>query len=149
MKLSESRGEAEKHRRKYFDHELKNMISSLTHMGAEKGGPSQYEEEEKGEDGVRVITLSGTNLGAIMKTELDNNHGDNDINGDHELDFFKTFVNSNFQAVNNSIMIGAKYETNDPGVHLDISGNMEKPSMKAPARGSREKKGKTPTRSDH
>ncbi|XP_006302890.2 uncharacterized protein LOC17894550 [Capsella rubella] len=155
MKLNESRGgETEKHRRQqqHFDHELKNMISSLTHMGGGGGGgekahagPSQYEEEE---DGVRVITLSGSNLGATMKTELDNNHGDSHKNGDQELEFLSTYVNSNFQAVNNSIMIGAKYETHDPGVHLDISGDVEKPSMKVPARSSRGKKGKTPARSD-
>ncbi|CAH2048135.1 unnamed protein product [Thlaspi arvense] len=151
MKLSESRGEAEKHkRRQHFDHELKNMISSLTHMGAEKAGPSHYEEEDKEEDGVRVITLSGSNQGATMKTELDDNHEDhrNNRNGGHELDFLTTFVNSNFQAVNNSIMMGAKYETHDPGVHLDILGDVEKPSMKAPAKETRGKKVKTPARSD-
>ncbi|KAF8058389.1 hypothetical protein N665_1246s0009 [Sinapis alba] len=152
MKLSESRGEAEKHkqRQQHFDHDLKNMISSLTHMGADKAGPSQYEDEEKEEeDGLRAITLSGTNLGATMKTELDDNHVGNYKNGDHELDSLTTFVNSNFQAVNNSIMIGAKYETHDPGVHLDISGDVEeKPSMKAPARGSRGKKDKTPVKRD-
>ncbi|KAG2302747.1 hypothetical protein Bca4012_061074 [Brassica carinata] len=147
MKLSESRGEAEKHKRKqHFHHDLKNMISSLTHMGADKAGPSQYEEEE--EDGIGVITLSGTNLGATMKTELDDNHVGNYKKGDHELDSLTTFVNSNFQAVNNSIMMGAKYETHDPGVHLDISGDVEKPSMKAPARRSRGKKDKSPVRRD-
>uniref|UniRef100_A0A1J3DMY5 Uncharacterized protein n=1 Tax=Noccaea caerulescens TaxID=107243 RepID=A0A1J3DMY5_NOCCA len=151
MKLSESRGEAEKHRRQqHFEHELKKMISSLTYMGgAEKAGPSQYgEEENKEDDGIRVITLSGSNIGAIMKTDLDNNNnhgGDN-----HELDDFRsTFVNSNFQAVNNSIMMGAHYETNDPGVHLDISGDVETPPMKkTSSRESREKKGKTSTKSD-
>ncbi|KAF2539762.1 hypothetical protein F2Q68_00019575 [Brassica cretica] len=146
MKLSES----EKHKRQqHFDHDLKNMISSLTHMGADKAGPSQYEEQENGEeDVIRVITLSGTNLGATMKTELDDNHVDSYKNGDHELDSLTTFVNSNFQAVNNSLMIGAKYETHDPGVHLDISGDVETPSMKAPARGTRGKKDKNPVRSD-
>ncbi|CAH8321588.1 unnamed protein product [Eruca vesicaria subsp. sativa] len=139
MKLSESRGDAEKHKRQqHFEHDLKNMISSLTHMGADKAGPSQYGEEE--EDGIGVITLSGTNLGATMKTELDDNHAHNYKNGDHELDSLTTFVNSNFQAVNNSIMMGAKYETHDPGVHLDISGDVEKPLMKAPARGKKKDK---------
>ncbi|KAG2302928.1 hypothetical protein Bca4012_061245 [Brassica carinata] len=148
MKLSESRGEAEKHKRhQHFHQDHKNMISSLTYMGADKAGPSQY-EEEKEEDGIRAITLSGSNLGATMKTLLDDNHGDSYRNGGHELDFLTTFVNSNFQAVNNSIMMGAKYETHDPGVHLNISGDVEKPLMKAPARGSREKKGKTPARRD-
>ncbi|XP_010418355.1 PREDICTED: uncharacterized protein LOC104703959 [Camelina sativa] len=153
MKLNESRGgdETEKHRQQqHFEHDLKNMISSLTHMGGGGGdkahaGTSQYEEEE---DSIRVITLSGSNLGATMKTELDNNHADGHKNGDQELDFFSTYVNSNFQAVNNSIMIGAKYETHDPGVHLDISGDVEKPSMKVPSKSSRGKKGKNPSRSD-
>ncbi|VVA96178.1 unnamed protein product [Arabis nemorensis] len=151
MKLSESRGEAEKKhiREQHFEHELKNMISSLTYKGAEKAGPSQYRqgEKEEDEDGIRVITLSGSNVGATMKTELDNNHGDR--KGDHELEFSSTYVNSNFQAVNNSIMIGANYETHDPGVHLDISGDVEeKPSTEAPARGTRGKKGKASVRSD-
>ncbi|CAN6971023.1 hypothetical protein IGI04_034135 [Brassica rapa subsp. trilocularis] len=148
MKLSESRGEAEKHKpQQHFRHDLKNMISSVTHMGADKAGPSQY-EEEKEEDGISAITLAGSNLGATMKTELDDNQGDSYKNGGQELDFLTTFVNSNFQAVNNSIMMGAKYETHDPGVHLDISGVVEKPLMKAPARRSRERKGKTPARRD-
>ncbi|KAJ4876211.1 Uncharacterized protein Rs2_41229 [Raphanus sativus] len=142
MKLSESRGKEEKHRRQHFQNDLKNMISSLTHMGAEKGGPSQYEEREEEDEGIRVITLSGSNIGATMKTEVDNNHGDNK----HELDFLTTFVNSNFQAVNNSLMMGAKYETHDPGVHLDISGDVEKPSMKASAKEMKDK-GKTSARS--
>lgn len=151
MKLSESREEAEKHRRQqHFEHELKNMISSLTYMGgAEKAGPSQYgEEENKEDDGIRVITLSGSNIGAIMKTDLDNN---NNYGGEnHELDdFLSTFVNSNFQAVNNSIMMGSHYETNDPGVHLDNSGDVETPPMKKTSpRESREKKGKTSAKSD-
>ncbi|CAN6860209.1 unnamed protein product [Brassica oleracea] len=143
MKLSEGRGKEEKYGRQHFKHDLKNMISSLTHMGAEKGGPSQYEEREEEDEGVRVITLSGSNIGATMKTELDNNHGEDK----HELDFLTTFVNSNFQAVNNSLMMGAKYETHDPGVHLDISGDVEKPLMKASARETKDKKGKTPARS--
>ncbi|CAN7090525.1 hypothetical protein HID58_032736 [Brassica napus] len=148
MKLSESRGEAEKHKRQqHFRHDLKNMISSVTQMGADKAGPSQY-EEEKEEDGISAITLAGSNLGATMKTELDDNQGDSYKNGGQELDFLTTFVNSNFQAVNNSIMMGAKYETHDPGVHLDISGDVEKPLMKAPARRLRERKGKTQARRD-
>ncbi|KAJ0265723.1 hypothetical protein HA466_0019640 [Hirschfeldia incana] len=147
MKLSESRGEPEKHKRQqHFEHDLKNMISSLTHMGADKAGPSQHEEVE--EDGIGVITLSGTNLGATMKTELDDNHVSNYKNGGHELESLTTFVNSNFQAVNNSIMMGAKYETHDPGVHLDIVGDVEKAPMKAPARGTKGKKDKTHVRRD-
>ncbi|KFK40506.1 hypothetical protein AALP_AA2G004700 [Arabis alpina] len=152
MKLSESGGEAEKKkhtRDRHFEHELKNMIRSLNRKGAEKAGPSQYEQEgkEEEEDGIRVITISGSNIGATMKTELDNNHGDR--KGEHELEFLSTYyVNSNFQAVNNSIMIGANYETHDPGVHLEISDDVEeKPSMKVPARGSRGKKEKTSVRS--
>ncbi|CAN8240668.1 unnamed protein product [Cochlearia groenlandica] len=154
MKLSESRGESEKQKRQqHFEQDLKNMISSLSYMGgrAEKAGPSQYQREEEEEDGIRVITLSGSNLGATMKTELDQ---DNHRNGDDdELDeLLTTYVNSNFQAVNNSIMIGAKYETHDPGVHLDISGDFDKPpsSMKyLHAKGSKGKKGKTQATSDH
>ncbi|CAH8391164.1 unnamed protein product [Eruca vesicaria subsp. sativa] len=52
---NEARGETEKNKRQqHFHHDLKNMISSLTHMGADKAGPSQY-EKEKQEDGIKAI----------------------------------------------------------------------------------------------
>lgn len=31
-----------------------------------------------------------------------------------------TYANNNFQAINNSIILGGSYNTNDPGVHLDV-----------------------------
>ncbi|CAA7039725.1 unnamed protein product [Microthlaspi erraticum] len=94
------------------------MISSLTYIGgADKAGPSQYgEDENKEEDGIRVITLSGSNLGVShheeLKTKLDNN---NNHGGDkNELDdFLSTYVNSNFQAMNNSIMILEVFGSNN------------------------------------
>ncbi|XP_010518746.1 PREDICTED: uncharacterized protein LOC104798386 [Tarenaya hassleriana] len=141
MKLSDSGGQGERQRQP-FDRELRNMISALTQMGADKPGSSHLEDED--EHGVRVITLSGSNIGATMKTELDGDAlGDSDSDGN--LDFLSTFVNSNFQAVNNSIMMGGKYETHDPGVHLDISGDTEKPFL---PKESRAKKGKVASRNN-
>ncbi|XP_010533526.1 PREDICTED: uncharacterized protein LOC104809289 [Tarenaya hassleriana] len=137
MKLSNSGGQGERQRQP-FDRDLRNMISALSQMGADKPGSSHLEDED--EHGVRVITLSGSNIGATMKTELD---GDSDRDGN--LDFLSTFANSNFQAVNNSIMMGGEYETHDPGVHLDICGDTEKPFL---TKESRAKKGKAATRSD-
>ena len=54
-----------------------------------------------------------------MKSELDEKSS-NPSHGD-EPEALSTFVNSNFQAINNSVMLGGSYQANDPGVHMDIS----------------------------
>ncbi|KAK9275291.1 hypothetical protein L1049_022553 [Liquidambar formosana] len=52
----------------------------------------------------------------------------------------RTYVNSNFQAINNSIMLGGSYSTNDPGVHMDISDFFEHNGHKPDKHGKKGKK---------
>ncbi|GER57878.1 oxidoreductases [Striga asiatica] len=98
--------------RKSLERELKEVISALTtRLGTIQRAhkPSLGQEEEQG---VGMITLAGNNVGATMQGDVDEVE---------QLEDLATYVNSNFQAINNSIMMGGGYKTNDPGVHLDIS----------------------------
>ncbi|KZV45351.1 hypothetical protein F511_04089 [Dorcoceras hygrometricum] len=113
---------------KHIDREVRELISALTsrltaiQRGPKNGSSMDQHNQEANDHGVRMITLAGSNLGATMRGEIDQKP--ESLQGQVELpesDDFTTYVNSNFQAINNSIMIGGNYETNDPGVHLDIS----------------------------
>ncbi|KAJ8539810.1 hypothetical protein K7X08_014062 [Anisodus acutangulus] len=101
------------------DNEIKNMISALTkRLGSlknvrNKAAPGNSSQSDDDDHGTRIITLAGTNVGASMRGEMEENEA------------LKTYVNNNFQSLNNSIMLGGSYCTNDPGVHLDIADNME------------------------
>ncbi|GMH13879.1 hypothetical protein Nepgr_015720 [Nepenthes gracilis] len=103
-----------------LDQEIKEMMSALNSrlaelQGVQKPGSSSSKSEDADESGIRIITIAGTNTGATMHGEL----GDRDDASDNEGS--GTYVNSNFQAVNNSIMLGASYTGKDPGVRVDIS----------------------------
>lgn len=123
----------DKSMQKHLDREIKEMISALTnrlvklqHVQKLAGGSSHHDHEEENDQGVRIITLAGNNVGAIMRGEMDEkttNVGPLSM-GEHD-DALSTYVNSNFQAINNSIMMDGSYSTNDPGVHMDISDYME------------------------
>ncbi|KAK8653554.1 hypothetical protein V6N13_127547 [Hibiscus sabdariffa] len=104
-KPDQSTGQGDKHR--HMDKDIKDMVSSITSR-LEGGGV------DDDDDGAGIITLAGNNVGATMRSELDEKSGD-------ETDAVSSYVNSNFQGVNNSIMVGSSYNANDPGVHLDIS----------------------------
>ncbi|CAI9757671.1 unnamed protein product [Fraxinus pennsylvanica] len=106
-------------KQKSFDKEINELISSLTNCVSsipKNGGDSTQDD-----DGFRMITLSGTNLGANMRGEMDEKPtGPQGVElGDTEE--LTAYVNNNFQASNNSIMLGGSFNTKDPGVHLDIS----------------------------
>ncbi|XP_051144942.1 uncharacterized protein LOC127260923 [Andrographis paniculata] len=113
---------------KSFDQEIKELISTLTNrLGSiqrSPNNPGDYSGSQDDEDqGVRIITLAGSNLGATMRGGRGDDKPASDPQGqgvEPEQEDFATFVNSNFQAINNSIMMGGSYETNDPGVHLNI-----------------------------
>ncbi|KHN25178.1 hypothetical protein D0Y65_004072 [Glycine soja] len=90
--------EGEKH--KQLNKEIRGMLSAITHRVTDFHKP-------------------GNNNGATMKSELDEKSS-NPSHGD-EPEALSTFVNSNFQAINNSVMLGGSYQANDPGVHMDIS----------------------------
>ncbi|CAL5430108.1 unnamed protein product [Camellia sinensis] len=128
-------------KQKLLDREIREMISALTRrlsglQNVQKQTGSSHNSHDQGDDnddenGVRIITLAGSNTGAAMRGELDDKsspHGHG--GGPHprllsENEALDTYVNSNFQAINNSIMMGGSYSSNDPGVHMDISDYLE------------------------
>ncbi|XP_057956237.1 uncharacterized protein LOC131149632 [Malania oleifera] len=149
--LKEDQAADDKASKRGLDREVRQMVSALTHRLADlqrgvlnhKPGASDSghrlqvdkddgrdnpEDDDQGDDhGIRIITLAGSNTGAAMRGEYSSDELKSDKtrlpgrqmhDGDDAL---STYVNSNFQAINNSIMLGGDYSTNDPGVHLDIS----------------------------
>ncbi|XP_022733880.1 uncharacterized protein LOC111287524 [Durio zibethinus] len=149
-KPDQSTGEEDKHR--HLDKEIRDMVSAITHRisGIHRPG-SSHREDDDDEHGERIITLCGNNAGATMRSELDEKSSPHGISLD-EPDSLSTYVNSNFQAVNNSIMLGGSYNTNDPGVHLDVSDIFEHEGKKKPADKPRrrgKKKEKDSSQSEH
>ncbi|KEH36635.1 hypothetical protein MtrunA17_Chr2g0284251 [Medicago truncatula] len=144
--------EGEKH--KNLDREIREMVSAITHRvtGFHKPGSSHHLDNED-EQGTRIITLAGNNEGATLRSELDAKSGK--YSSHDEAEALSTYVNSNFQAINNSIMLGGSYHANDPGVHMDISDFTEPPQnqQKAEKHGKKEKKdkkkGKEGSKSEH
>ncbi|KAL8122328.1 hypothetical protein AgCh_018897 [Apium graveolens] len=111
------------------DHETRDMISAINrrlqhlhklHIRGDTSHDDDNDDETDDDHGVRVITLAGSNVGATMRSELDDHDVDADDEDDSEDEPFSALVNSNFQAINNSLMIDGSYNTNDPGVHLEI-----------------------------
>lgn len=131
--------EGEKH--KQLDREIRDMVSAITHRvtNFHKSGSNHHLENDE-EHGVSMITLVGTNNGATMRSELDektSNHAQDD-----ELEALSTYINSNFQAINNSIMFGGSYHANDPGVHMDISDFFTEHESQHEHEGEKGKKGR-------
>lgn len=105
------------------------MISTLTDRLTALGR-SVPRSDAKGQEagdaypGLGVITMAGDNKGASMKAdmeELGDAHGGlySDDGG------MCTYTNSNYQAVNNSILLGGSCAAKDPGVHVVISEYVE------------------------
>ncbi|XP_040989031.1 uncharacterized protein LOC121236661 [Juglans microcarpa x Juglans regia] len=121
---------AEGEKQKQLDRGLREMVSAITRRAADLHTSDsihhhlqqQDDNDQDDHHGVRIVTLAGTNTGATLRSEMDEK-----ANPPHdglslgEPETLSTYVNSNFQAINNSIMMGGSYGTNDPGVHLDIS----------------------------
>ncbi|XP_075478733.1 uncharacterized protein LOC142519575 [Primulina tabacum] len=109
-----------------FEQGIRELISSLTsHLSNiqhtnKKGGDSSIEKKEEIENGVGIITLTGSNVGATMRRSNGTGAEENPVPQDGEGEELTAFVNGNFQAINNSIMLDGSYSTNDPGVHLKI-----------------------------
>ncbi|MBA0806286.1 hypothetical protein Gohar_005744 [Gossypium harknessii] len=142
-KPDHSSGEGEKHTR-LLDKEVKDMVSAITRRVAGIHKPGSSHVRDDGDDdmhGVGIITLAGSNAGATMRSEVDEKssspHG---ISLGGEPDEWSTYVNSNFQAVNNSIMFESSYNANDPGVHLDVSDVPEREGKKSTDKHRRGKK---------
>ncbi|KAL8144466.1 hypothetical protein V2J09_017498 [Rumex salicifolius] len=107
----------------------RDMISSLTrHLAPLRGhkaaGGSSHGGEED-EHGASIITLAGNNFGATLKSSLQADVAAPDQDADVAPPEWATLVNSNLQAINNSVMLGTKYKSHDPGVHVDISEDLE------------------------
>ncbi|RDX92383.1 hypothetical protein CR513_25469, partial [Mucuna pruriens] len=111
---------AEREAHRQLDREIRDMVFAITHKvtNFHKSGSTPHLEND-GEHGLSMVSLVGNNNGATMKSELDEKSGITS-HGD-EPEELSTFVNSNFQAINNSLMFGGSYQANDPGVHMDIS----------------------------
>ncbi|CAJ1961962.1 unnamed protein product [Sphenostylis stenocarpa] len=145
--------EADKH--KHLDRDIREMVSAITHRVTDfnKSGSTHHLEKED-ENDTRIITLAGTNDGATLRSELDEKSGKKTSVGEPET--LSTFINSNFQAINNSIMFGGSYHANDPGVHFDISDFIHQPQppqsdhhkVEKPAEKGK-KKDKEAPKSDH
>jgi hypothetical protein len=144
---------AEREKQKQLEREIKDMVSSITRRFSDihKSGSTNLQEDDQDEHGVRVITLAGTNSGATMRSELDEKPTPADGLSVGEPEPLSTYVNSNFQAINNSIMMGGSYDTNDPGVHVDISDFFDKKGHKPDKKGHKKdkKKDKENLKSDH
>ncbi|KAL7602883.1 hypothetical protein Lser_V15G18989 [Lactuca serriola] len=126
----------EKQQKQQLDREIRDMMNVLTRRLAhlhkkpnEREGASNIHDHDKEEEdangGFGIITMAGSNEGATMRGELDlmsmENHklGTTQHN-DESFTPLTTYLNGNFQGVNNSIMVGGSYSTNDPGIHLDV-----------------------------
>ncbi|XP_057463814.1 uncharacterized protein LOC130753649 [Actinidia eriantha] len=112
-----------------LDNEIREMTSALAHRLADlqrhvhmEQTPSTQLQQDHDHDGFRIITLTGSNTGAAMRGQLDDKYWSSSGHGEHgdEANALATYVNSNFQAINNSVMLGGTYSTNDPGVRLDM-----------------------------
>ncbi|KAF5188907.1 Processive diacylglycerol beta-glucosyltransferase [Thalictrum thalictroides] len=104
--------------RKQLHSEIREMTSAITHHlndlhHTSKSSSAIHHDGTEDDQGVRIITLAGTNTGAAMQGELD------EISNTDDDKTFTTYTNSNFQAINNSIMIGGSYTCKDPGVHIE------------------------------
>uniref|UniRef100_A0A6N2KF67 Uncharacterized protein n=1 Tax=Salix viminalis TaxID=40686 RepID=A0A6N2KF67_SALVM len=126
---------------KLLDREVRDMVSVITNRIA--GLHSQESSADDDDHGTRIITLAGTNTGATMRSELDDQKPkkltDGESSGEPDQES-GTYVNSNFQALNNSIMFNSHYNTNDPGVHMEISDTFEPHGLKPGKHGKKGKK---------
>lgn len=124
------------------------IMSRIPDLHLKPGSSSHHQHQDEDERGIRVVTLAGNNIGASLKTDQPDEksgavHPDGVFFGeDGQSDAMTTYVNSNFQAINNSIMMDGKYEANDPGVHLDITDVVETNKGKFRKHGKKGKKNK-------
>lgn len=91
--------------------------------------------------GMRIITISGDNRGALMEISSShkkssngytliektkngkakaNESGEEEQCDDQSQPIPTTFLNSNVQGVNNSIVYNSSCHNNDPGIHLSL-----------------------------
>ncbi|GKV38335.1 hypothetical protein SLEP1_g46257 [Rubroshorea leprosula] len=118
LKVGSHSTEGEKHRQ--LDQEIRGVVSAITNHATELHNPgSSCQEEDEDHGGASIITLAGTNHGATMRGEMGQTSG-----GRHWLSMEETnwylYLNDNFQAINNSLVLETYYKTNNPGVHTEV-----------------------------
>ncbi|KAL8535683.1 hypothetical protein ACS0TY_011355 [Phlomoides rotata] len=136
-------------KQKSLDHEVRDLISALTNRLGATHKPGGSDDEEQG---VRIITLAGSNLGATMRGDMDDKTAPRLPEQQQQDDDDSTpsyLVNSNFQAINNSIMLGGSYKTNDPGVHLDITDYVDHNDIHKKGRKKSKRGSSSSYKSDH
>ncbi|RWR89514.1 malaria antigen [Cinnamomum micranthum f. kanehirae] len=124
-----STSKSEEDNQRSFDREIRNMILTLTnrltqiHSMTKHGSSHRLQDDEVDESGIGIITLAGNNTGATMKADLrDKLDGRSTLTEDQEMqETLGTYANSNYQAVNNSIMLGGSHSSKDPGIHIVVS----------------------------
>ncbi|KAI4968657.1 hypothetical protein ZWY2020_045987 [Hordeum vulgare] len=92
--------------------EVSNAVTDLNdHLAAALGG----------DDKTTVITLAGENNGAAMDAEdlVVVEAGDEEEGEDEEVQV-AAYTNSNYQAVNNSVLVAGSCAVRDAGVHVVI-----------------------------
>ncbi|KAM0041468.1 hypothetical protein Hdeb2414_s0011g00366681 [Helianthus debilis subsp. tardiflorus] len=128
----------EKQQKNLLDREIRSMMSILTNRLAhlhkkptEGGSASNMHDNEHDHDddhgSFSVITMAGNNEGATMTGQMDMADRKSGMKEDNDQVNapLTTLLNSNFQGVNNSIMVGGSYSANDPGIHLDVEDHYE------------------------
>ncbi|KAL8224078.1 hypothetical protein R6Q57_019553 [Mikania cordata] len=143
----------EKQQKQPLHREIRDMMSiltnRLTHLQkkpTDQGGSASnvvhHDHDYEGEqNGIGMITMAGSNEGATMTGDMsmeDQKSGMKEHN-EHEVSPLTTYLNSNFQGVNNSIMVGGGYSSNDPGIHLDVEDYYEQ-HLAQPKHGKKAKK---------
>ncbi|RZS22463.1 hypothetical protein BHM03_00055251 [Ensete ventricosum] len=75
---------------------------------------------QQGGDGTRIVVLASENRGAVTKV---NSQEMVDTGGVLRADenALAACANSNYQAINNSIVLDESYTAEDPGVHIAVS----------------------------
>ncbi|KAJ6817349.1 uncharacterized protein M6B38_412395 [Iris pallida] len=99
---------------------LRDTISALTGHLASLGKPGTEAGVDRG--ATSYITLAGGNKGAVMKAADSLQEMLQKAAGDERV---SAWTNSNYQSVNNSIMIDGECHAEDPGVHIEIMDFLE------------------------
>ncbi|WOL05754.1 hypothetical protein Cni_G14485 [Canna indica] len=138
MVATTSNGGGSDEPQRHLQSEIRDMLSTLTGRLAAMGrsmarsdvGKTPHEGGGGGgggtdaDHGFGIITLAGDNKGASMKANMEDLMDTHGGMYDEESGMC-THTNSNYQAVNNSILLGGSCSADDPGVHVVISEYIE------------------------
>ncbi|XP_073101931.1 uncharacterized protein [Elaeis guineensis] len=119
-----SNTKADEQSQRHMEHEIRDMISKLTRqltaLGKSSARSGQGDDHQEADDGMRIITLAGANKGARMEANLEEMMDTHGALYAQERQM-SAYTNSNYQAVNNSILLDGSCTADDPGVHIVIS----------------------------